>query len=97
GDDAERSDEEERRKATGGDEAPGWCTPLRSAGPWAEWAASARSARVAAEQAVTSRDSELLTEPHPSREQLFGRTAVDRLGSTAEPVFPRRKPLGATG
>jgi DNA polymerase-3 subunit epsilon len=97
GDDAERSDEEERRKVTGGDEAPGWCTPLRSAGPWAEWAASARSARVAAEQAVTSRDSELLTEPHPSREQLFGRTAVDRLGSTAEPVFPRRKPLGATG
>jgi DNA polymerase-3 subunit epsilon len=97
GDDAERSDGEERRKATGGDEAPGWCTPLRSAGPWAEWAASARSARVAAEQAVTSRDSELLTEPHPSREQLFGRTAVDRLDSTAEPVFPRRKPLGATG
>jgi DNA polymerase-3 subunit epsilon len=97
GDDAERSDEEERRKVTGGDEAPGWCTPLRSAGPWAEWAASARSARVAAEQAVTSRDSELLTEPHPSREQLFGRTAVDRLDSTAEPVFPRRKPLGATG
>ena len=94
---AERSDEEERRKVTAGDEAPGWCTPLRSAGPWAEWAASARSARVAAEQAVTSRDSELLTEPHPSREQLFGRTAVDRLGSTAEPVFPRRKPLGATG
>ena len=82
---------------TGTDEAAGWCTPLRSAGPWAEWAASARSARVAAEQAVTSRDSELLTEPHPSREQLFGRTAVDRLGGAAEPVFPRRQPLGAAG
>lgn len=100
GDDAERSDEEERRNVTGGDDADdaaGWCTPLRSAGPWAEWAASARSARVAAEQAVTSHDSELLTEPHPSREQLFGRTAVDRVDNTAEPVLPRRQPLGAAG
>jgi DNA polymerase-3 subunit epsilon len=85
---------------TGGDDADdaaGWCTPLRSAGPWAEWAASARSARVAAEQAVTGHDSELLAEPHPSREQLFGRTAVDRIDSTAEPVLPRRQPLGAAG
>ena len=75
----------------------GWCSPVRSAGPWAEWAAAARSARVAAEQAVTSRDSELLTEPHPTREQFFGRTAVDRLDGTAQPVFPRRQPLGAAG
>jgi DNA polymerase-3 subunit epsilon len=85
---------------TGGDDADdaaGWCTPLRSAGPWAEWAASARSARVAAEQAVTGHDSELLTEPHPSREQLFGRTAVDRVDNTAEPLLPRRQPLGAAG
>jgi DNA polymerase-3 subunit epsilon len=98
GDDAERSDEEERRKTTGGDDAAaGWCSPLGSAGPWAGWAASARSARVAAEQAVTSRDSELLAEPHPSREQLFGRSAVDRVGGAAQPVFPRRQPLGAAG
>ena len=75
----------------------GWCTPLRSAGPWADWAASARSARVAAEQAVTSRDSELLTEPHPSREQLFGRPAVDGVDGPAKPVLPRRQPLGAAG
>jgi DNA polymerase-3 subunit epsilon len=75
----------------------GWCSPVRSAGPWAEWAAAARSARVAAEQAVTSRDSELLTEPHPTREQLFGRAAVDRLDGAAEPVLPRRQPLGAAG
>jgi len=78
-----------------GDE--GWCTKLRSAGPWAEWAASARSARVAAEQAVTSRDSELLTEPYPSREQLFGRSAVDRVDGPGKPVLPRRQPLGAAG
>jgi DNA polymerase-3 subunit epsilon len=84
--------------STGGDDAAaGWCSPLGSAGPWAGWAASARSARVAAEQAVTSRDSELLAEPHPSREQLFGRSAVDRVGGTAQPVFPRRQPLGAAG
>jgi DNA polymerase-3 subunit epsilon len=75
----------------------GWCSPLRSAGPWAEWAAAARSARVAAEQAVTRRGSELLTEPHPTREQLFGRSAVDRRGGAAQPVFPRRQPLGAAG
>ena len=75
----------------------GWCTPLRSAGPWADWAASARSARVAAEQAVTSRDSDLLTEPHPSREQLFGRPAVDGVDGPAQPVLPRRQPLGAAG
>jgi DNA polymerase-3 subunit epsilon len=75
----------------------GWCSPVRSAGPWAEWAAAARSARVATEQAVTTRDSDILTEPHPTREQLFGRTAVDRLGGAAQPVFPRRQPLGAAG
>ncbi len=80
---------------TGGEQ--GWCSPLRSAGPWAEWAAAARSARVAAEQAVTGRGSELLTEPHPTREQLFGRTAVDRLGGAAQTVLPRRQPLGAAG
>ena len=86
------------RVTTGGDDAAaGWCSLLGSAGPWAGWAASARSARVAAEQAVTSRDSELLAEPHPSREQLFGRSAVDRVGGAAQPVFPRRQPLGAAG
>ena len=75
----------------------GWCSPLGSAGPWSEWAASARSARVAAEQAVTTRDSELLTEPHPSREQLFGGAGVDRVAGAAQPVFPGRQPLGAAG
>ncbi|MCV7231375.1 DEDD exonuclease domain-containing protein [Mycobacterium branderi] len=71
----------------------GWCSPLHSAGRWAAWAAAARSARAAAKQA----ESELLTEPHPSREQLFGRTGIDRLGGAAQPVLPRRQPLGAAG
>jgi DNA polymerase-3 subunit epsilon len=83
--------------AAGADDTTGWCTPLRSGGLWAEWAAAARSARAAAEQAVTSRDSDLLTEPHPSREQLFGRAAVDRVGGPPQPVFPRLQPRGAAG
>ncbi|MCV7261179.1 DEDD exonuclease domain-containing protein [Mycobacterium shimoidei] len=71
----------------------GWASPLRSAGRWAAWAAAARSARVAAAQV----DSDLLTEPHPSREQLFGRSGVDRVGGAAQAVLPRRQPLGAAG
>src|SRR3984957_1227280 len=83
GDDAERSDEEERRKTTGGDDAAaGWCSPLGSARPWAGGAPN---------HPVTSRAAELLAEPHPSREQLFGRSAVDRAGGAAQPVFPRRQ------
>lgn len=73
----------------------GWASPLRSAGRWAGWAAAARSARAAAEQALET--SELLAEPHPSREQLFGRTGIDRVGGAAQPVLPRRQPLGAAG
>ncbi|MCV7078203.1 DEDD exonuclease domain-containing protein [Mycobacterium szulgai] len=75
--------------------AGGWASPLRSAGVWAAWAAAARSARLAAEQAVGELD--LLAEPHPSREQLFGRAAVDRGASPLQPVFPRRQPFSAAG
>jgi len=71
----------------------GWTTPLRSAGAWAAWAALARSARLAGEQA----GSELLAEPHPSREQLFGRAGVDGHAGTLQPVLPRRQPFGAAG
>ncbi len=71
----------------------GWVSPLGSAGPWAAWAALARSARLAGEQA----ELDLLAEPHPSREQLFGRTAVDRGAGPPQPVFPRRQPFGAAG
>ena len=41
--------------------------------------------------------SELLGEPHPTREQLFGRPGVDRLGGPAQPGLPRRQPFGAAG
>ncbi|GFG68160.1 hypothetical protein MKUB_56500 [Mycobacterium kubicae] len=93
-------------RVTGDESDDGWCSPLRSAGPWAAWAASARSARIAAEQAVDSRTSrvgrgsghsDLLAEPHPSREQVFGRPAVDGRGGPPQPVLPRRQPFSAAG
>jgi DNA polymerase-3 subunit epsilon len=71
----------------------GWASPLRSAGAWAAWAALARSARLAGVQA----DSHLLAEPHPSREQLFGRAGVDRGTGPRQPVLPRRQPLSTAG
>ncbi len=76
----------------------GYASPAGSAGRFAEWAASARSARVAAEQlAETRSESELLTEPHPTREQLFGGTGVDGLGGPGQTRLPRRHPLGVAG
>lgn len=69
-------------------EAPGWASPLGSAGPWAAWAAVARSARLA---------SELGAETDPAGQQLFGRAAVDRRDSALEPVLPRRQPFSAAG
>ncbi|MGY4650367.1 DNA polymerase III subunit epsilon [Mycobacterium sp. URHB0021] len=77
---------------------PGYASPAASAGRWAAWAASARSARLAAEQALTRDDaSHLLGEPHPTREQLFGSTGVDRLGGPGESRLPRRHPFGVAG
>jgi len=76
----------------------GYASPTHAAGRFADWAAAARSARVAAEQlAETRSDSELLTEPHPTREQLFGRTGVDGLGSPGQTRLPRGNPLGVAG
>lgn len=72
---------------------PGYATPVNAAGRWAAWAATARSARMAAEQTP----SELLTEPHPTREQLFGRPGVDRVGGAGQAGFPRRHPFGVAG
>ncbi len=75
----------------------GWASPLRSAGAWAAWAASARSARLAGEQVVRAWESDLLAEPHPTREQLFGRAGVDGAGGPPQPVLPRRQPFSAAG
>lgn len=82
-------------RVEGTGDGAGWASPLRSAGGWAAWAEAARSARLAAEQAL--RDSDLLAEPHPTREQLFGRAGVDGLAGAGQPVLPRRQPFGATG
>jgi DNA polymerase-3 subunit epsilon len=73
---------------------PGWATPVAAAGHWAAWAASARSARAAAEQSL---GSDLLAEPHPTREQLFGRPGVDRLGSAGQTGLPGGHPFGVAG
>ena len=74
---------------------PGYASPVGSAGRWTAWAASARSARAAAEQAIDNSDP--LREPHPTREQLFGRTGVDGGAGTGQPVLPRRQPFSAAG
>jgi len=73
-----------------------------AAGRLAEWAAQARSARVAAEQLTEQfgselRHSEILGEPRPTREELFGSPGVDRLLSPREPGLPSRDPLGVAG
>ncbi len=74
----------------------GWASPLRSAGPWTGWAAAARSAQLASKQAP-ERALDLLAEPHPSRQQLFGRAGIDRLGGAAQCALPSRQPFGAAG
>jgi DNA polymerase III subunit epsilon len=75
----------------------GWASPLRSAGAWAGWAATARSARLAGEQAAQGFDSDLLAEPHPTREQLFGGPGVDGRAGARQTVLPRRQPFSAAG
>ena len=76
----------------------GYASPAGSAGRFAAWAASARSARVAAEQLAEIGDgSELLTEPHPTREQLFGSAGVERLGGPGQSRLPGRHPFGVAG
>ena len=74
---------------------PGWASPVGSAGRFVAWAAAARSARMAAEQ--VEEGSDLLGEPHPTREQLFGRAGVDRLGRPGEASLPGGHPFGVAG
>lgn len=82
---------------------PGYATPIGAAGRWLGWADTARSARLAAEQTGAdarsrkSVPSELLGEPHPTREQLFGRPGVDGLGGPGQARLPGRHPFGVAG
>jgi DNA polymerase III subunit epsilon len=78
---------------------PGYASPIRSAGPWSRWAATARSARLAAEQDIGdwSAGSQFLREPHPAREELLGRAGVDRLDGTLQRRLPGRQPFGVAG
>jgi DNA polymerase-3 subunit epsilon len=73
---------------------PGWASPVAAAGRLAKWSATARSARAAADQIL---DSDLLSEPHPTREQLFGRAGVDRVGGAGQTRLPRGHPFGVAG
>jgi DNA polymerase III subunit epsilon len=81
-------------RTDGSDGDAGYTTPIGAAGRYAQWAATARSARLAAAQ---QQNSELEAEPHPTREQLFGRTRVDGLGGPRQTGLPRRHPLGVAG
>ncbi|OBI50002.1 hypothetical protein A5705_12500 [Mycobacterium sp. E787] len=83
-------------RVAGVDDA-GWSTPLRSAGAWSAWAALARSARLAWQQDPAQGGSELLAEPHPSREQVFGRSGVDGRAGAPQPVLPGRQPFSTAG
>jgi DNA polymerase-3 subunit epsilon len=74
---------------------PGFASPVGSAGRFVAWAAAARSARMAAEQ--VEEGSDLLGEPHPTREQLFGRAGVDRLGGLGKTRLPGGHPFGVAG
>ncbi|MBV9513679.1 MAG: DEDD exonuclease domain-containing protein [Mycobacteriaceae bacterium] len=67
---------------------PGYAVGIGSAGTFAAWAAAARSAKLAAA---------LPREPHPTREQLFGRPRVDRGGSAMQRGLPRGAPLDVAG
>lgn len=69
--------------------ASGYSTPVHSAGPWTAWAALARSAKVAS--------SDLVSEPRPPREELFGRTGIDGGGGLLQRRLPGGPPLDVAG
>ena len=75
----------------------GWASPLRSAGRLGGVGGRWRARRGWPASRPTGRHSDLLAEPHPSREQLFGRTGVDGRAGTRQPVLPRRQPFSAAG
>jgi DNA polymerase-3 subunit epsilon len=80
----------------------GLATPIGAAGRWAQWAATARSAQAAARSSDVSADSregtsEFLGEPHPTREQVFGRPRIDRGDGPFQAGLPGRHPFGVAG
>ena len=76
---------------------PGYASPVGSAGRWA--AGRRRRARRGWPPSRPSGTdpSDLLGEPHPTREQLFGRTGVDRLDGPGQPRLPGGHPFGVAG
>jgi DNA polymerase-3 subunit epsilon len=79
---------------------PGYAVPVGSAGAWAGWASAARSVKLAAEQDLQRFDSvvlDVLGEPRPTREQLFGRPGVDRSGGAPQPRLPCATPVDVAG
>ncbi|MDT5012851.1 MAG: polymerase subunit epsilon [Mycobacterium sp.] len=78
---------------------PGYAEPVRSAGRWAGWASAARSAKVSsiALRASGSSASDLLGEPRPTRQQLFGGAGVDRGDGLLQRALPRGQPFGVAG
>jgi DNA polymerase-3 subunit epsilon len=80
---------------------PGYATPASSAGRWSAWASAARSAKLAAEatalRASGSSMSDLLGEPRPTRELLFGGAGVDGASGLLERRLPRGQPFGVAG
>lgn len=76
------------------DSGTGWATPAGAAGRWSNWSATARSARLSARR---TDGSELLGEPHPTREQLFGRARVDGGHRPLQADLPGGHPFGVAG
>ncbi len=77
----------------------GFASPLHSAGPWLNWAATARSAQYAASELLRAApgDSELLGEPHPPIQEATGRAGIDGLGGPTQALLPRGQPFGVAG
>jgi DNA polymerase-3 subunit epsilon len=78
----------------------GFASPLHSAGPWLEWAATARSALYAAAEFISARRSEvseLLGESHPPVQHPSGGSGVDGLRGADQTVLPGRQPFGMAG
>jgi DNA polymerase-3 subunit epsilon len=72
------------------DATPGFASPVASAGPFTTWVSTARSAKLVA-------SSDLLGEPRPTREQLFGGAGVDRDRSALQRRLPGRPPVDVAG